>query len=174
MSQAYSYAQLLRPVGQMLEGLGVESFVLRLEGDGVVVQGEKPAPPPEPAEETTLRVVWQRLRGKKAEPAAVPEPSAGLIELRYSLEEIAKMDQEGQRKRSDASEPAEAHSASQVLRAAGAFVDQKAGRFLAVTKKQDKITIEYESGLGQKVAEELSVSALYDVWVKMYLRRKSR
>jgi len=174
MSQSYNYAQLLRPVGQMLEGLGVESFSLTLEGNDVVVRGEKPVPPPDPVEGTTLRVVWQRLRGKKVEPAEVPEPSSGLIELRYAMEEIAKMDREGQAKRTAASEPAEAHSPSQVLRAAGAFVDQKAGRFLAVTKKEDTITIEYESTLGQKHAEELSVSALYDVWVKMYLRRKNR
>jgi hypothetical protein len=37
-----NYAHLLRPIGQMLEALGSESFMLKVEGDDFLVQGSKP------------------------------------------------------------------------------------------------------------------------------------
>ena len=84
------------------------------------------------------------------------------------------MDDEGQSKRTGAPGSPEAHTLSQILRAVGAFVDQKQGRLLAVTKDGQEISIEYESALKRDLTEKFTVASLYDYWVKMYLRRRDR
>jgi hypothetical protein len=97
-----------------------------------------------------------------------------VLELHYTHEDIERMDTEAQRKRQDIGGSPEAHTLSQILRAVGAFVDQKQGRLLGVTKEAQDITIEYESPLKRSMTEKFTVASLYDYWVKMYLRRRQR
>jgi len=159
----------------MLEAMQLEAFSLRIESGGVAVRGEKPAArQTPPQQEISLRVVWQALRRKKAEPVAEPQPSHGVLELHYTVEEIARADTEGQAQRKAASGTPEAHRLSQILRAVGGYVDQKGGRLTAVTKGREEITIEYDSALNKKMIEQFTVASLYDYWVKMYMRRKQR
>jgi len=175
MTEALNYSHLLRPVGQMLEPLRIEVFSLRLEDEGVSVRAQKPSDHrPPPPQEVSLRVVWQALRRKKSEPVLEPQPSSGVLELRYSQDDISRMDREGITKRKGSGSSPEAHTLSQILRAVGAFVDEKQGRLFGVTKSGLEITIEYESALRQKLIEKHTVSTLYDYWVKMYLRRRDR
>ena len=61
-----------------------------------------------------------------------------------------------------------------LLRAVGAFVDQKQGRLTSVKMTGQDITIEYESALKQNLTEKFTVATLYDYWVKMYLKRRQR
>ena len=84
------------------------------------------------------------------------------------------MDSEGQKKRTGEPGSPEAHTLSQILRAVGAFVDQKQGNLSSVTKDGQDITIEYESALKRSMTEKFTVASLYDYWVKMYLRRRDR
>jgi hypothetical protein len=176
MAQASNYSQLLRPIGQMLESLGVQSFILTLEGDDFSVQGQKPKEPSPPNQDKSLRAIWQLLRSPKHASEEVSTPSSGVVELHYTPDEIARMDVEGRAKRKASASGAapEPHSLSQILRACGAFVDQKEGRFLAVKKEEYDITIEYESALKRKISEQFTVASLYDYWVKMYFKRRAR
>ena len=174
MSQAFSFAQLLRPVGQILEPMQLESFSLRIEAEGVAVRAEKreekhTAPP-----EVSLRVVWQAFRRKKTEAVSEPQPSSGVLELHYSSDDITRADTEGQSRRNAAGGTPEAHTLSQILRSVGGYVDQKGGRLVGVTKGHDEITIEYDSALNKRKIEQFTVASLYDYWVKMYMRRKER
>ena len=84
------------------------------------------------------------------------------------------METEGQSRRQGAGGRPEAHALSQVLRAVGAFVDQKQGRLTSVKMASQDITIEYESALKQNVTEKFTIATLYDYWVKMYLKRRQR
>ena len=172
----FNFSQLLRPVGQMLEPLQFESFSLKVEGSGgVSVRAQKAPEPPAPKPEFSLRVTWQIFRRKKPEQAAEPQPTAGTIELHYSHDDIARMDAEGQsRRQSGGTGSPEAHNLSQILRAVGAFVDQKQGRLVGVRKDGQDIEIDYESALGRRQSENFTVASLYDYWVKMYLRRRHR
>jgi len=56
----------------------------------------------------------------------------------------------------------------------GAYVDQKQGSLVAVTKDGQELKIEYQSTSKQKLTETFTVSSLYDFWIKMYLRRRDR
>jgi hypothetical protein len=173
MSVELSFSQLLRPVGQMLEPLQIDSFSLKLEEGGVAVFADQHAPS-QPAQNVSVKVSWQIFRRKKAEAPQEPQPSSGSLEIHYSHDDIARMDTEGQGKRTGAPGSPEAHTLSQILRAVGAFVDQKQGRLLAVVKDGQDISIEYESALKRAVSEKFTVASLYDYWVKMYLRRRER
>jgi hypothetical protein len=174
MSPGFNFAQLLRPVGQMLETFRVESFSLKLEADGLYVSAQKVEERQIPKQDLSLRVVWQAFRRSKPEPDPEPRPSSGLLELRYTDEDIARLDTEGRAKRKEPGRTPEAHALSQILRAVGGYVDQKGGRLLRVTKAKEDITIEYESALRKPMTERFTVASLYDFWVKMYLRRKQR
>jgi hypothetical protein len=170
-----NFAQILRPVGQMLEPLQLESFSLKIEEAGVSVQAQKReerAPPP--GAEISLRVTWQLFRRKKTAAASEPQPSSGLLELHYTRDDIARMESEAQSRRQAAGGRPEAHALSQVLRAVGAFVDQKQGRLTSIKMAGQDITIEYDSALRQNLTEKFTVATLYDYWVKMYLKRRQR
>jgi hypothetical protein len=175
MAHNAQYAQLLRPIGQMLEGLGVESFSLEVEGDDFVVRGQRPhEAPPKTSDVRTFRVLWQRIRGKHPDAKPAAAPSSGVLELRYTAEDVEQMERAGREKRGTASGTPEAHALSQVLRATGDFVDQKQGRLIALKKEDQTLTIEYESALKRRMTEELAVATLYDHWVRMYLKRSQR
>jgi len=169
-----NFAQILRPVGQMLEPLRLESFSLKIEEGNVSVQGQKREERAQPGADISLRVTWQLFRRKKTAAAAEPQPSSGLLELHYTGEDIARMESEGQSRRQAAGGRPEAHALSQVLRAVGAFVDQKQGRLTSIKMAGQDITIEYESALRQNLTEKFTVATLYDYWVKMYLKRRQR
>jgi hypothetical protein len=172
MPPSLNFSQILRPVGQMLEPLQIESLSLRVDEGGVSVRAQKRETPAPPAGEVSLRVTWQLFRRKKPEPEA--QPSSGTLELRYTQDDIARMDTEGQTKRKGGGGSPEAHTLSQILRAVGAFVDQKQGRLLGVTIEGQDIAIEYDSALKRTLVEKFTVASLYDYWVKMYLRRRAR
>lgn len=176
MAVVPNYAGLLRPVGQILESLSIEAFTLRVDDAGVAVRGQKPEPRKESAapQAISLRVVWQSLRGKKPEPVEEPQPSAGILELNYTHDDIGRADDEAKSRRVGAGGRPEAHALSQILRAVGGVVDQKQGRLISVTKEGQEITVEYESALKQKIVEKFTSATLYDFWVRMYLRRSSR
>jgi hypothetical protein len=175
MPEGFRLSQMLRPVGQMLEPLNLESFVLRIDNEKVSVQAQKRVerqtlPPPE----MSLRVVWQALRHKKPASQEEPKPNSGVVELSYTREDIERIDSEGKSKRKDTGGRPDAHALSQILRSVGAYIDQKQGKLLSVTKDGQELRIEYESLSKQPVTESFTVSSLYDFWIKMYLRRRER
>lgn len=172
MPQGSNYAQRLRPIGQMLEDLRVESFTLKADGDDFLVQGRKREEPRIPAPEKPLQLVWRLLRRKAPEPEEPPVPSSSIVELRYTAEEITQLDSAGQSRRSGPGTSPEPHAVSQILRAVGAFIDQKEAQLLGVSKDEQNITVEYRSSLNAKVSQEFTIASLYDFWVRMYLRRK--
>jgi len=116
--------------------------------------------------------LWQRLLGA-SKPTATPSTVEPVDKL-FSFEDLARIDVDAQQKRSASPSGSDAHSLSQILRAVGALVEQKQGRFMSVTKEGQDIAIEYQSMANRNTVERYTVSSLYDYWVKMYLRRKDR
>jgi hypothetical protein len=163
---------MLRPIGQALEALGIQSFELSLGDNDIVVRGRQPLKTAAADAQPSLKRFWRLLWGDEAKDA--PEHPSDSVELRYSPEDIARLDDEGRAKRRGSGGAQEAHSLSQILRAAGSFVDQRNGRLLDIRKEGVSITVAYESALATKVSEQFTVSELYDLWVKMYLKRAGR
>jgi hypothetical protein len=175
VTQEFSLSQILRSVGQMLEPLNVESFALRVDSGRVSVRANRRVErQTQPSPDLSLRVVWQALRPKKPDALDEPKPSSGVVELTYSHDDIARIDNEGKSKQNESGSKPDAHALSQILRAVGAYVDQKQGSLMAVTKDGQDIKIEYHLPSNQKLTETFTVSSLYDFWIKMYLRRRDR
>ena len=173
MSRDYKYAQMLRPIGQIMEKHGIESFSVTMDGSDIVVRGHQPIKPREAPSGFSLKSLWRVFGGGNDPDPALPQPST-TVELRYTPAEVARLDAECQNQRRSSGGAPEPHSPSQILRAAGTFVDQKEGRLLAVTKEGPKIILAYESAAKGMVSEQFSASELYDFWVKMYLKRGQR
>jgi hypothetical protein len=174
MATEFSFSHLLRPIGEALEPLQVESFTLRIENEEILISAQKREERHPPPVDSTVHSVWDIFRRKKIEAPPTPRSALRTIEIHYSYDDIALMNTEGASKRIAAGEKPEPHALSQILRAVGAFVDQKQGRLLGVTMEDHEIAIEYESALKQKTTATHSVASLYDYWVKMYLHRRER
>lgn len=120
MAELQSYSQQLRPLGQRLEALGIERYSVRLEADGYRVTGTKRYQPP--AEEKSEKSLWQRLRGgAKAAPPAVEN-----VDLYFTIEELEGIEAAARRQRRTEANASDAHSPSQILRAAVALVERSA------------------------------------------------
>jgi hypothetical protein len=145
----------------------MESFSLTMEADTVIVRGRKHRD--QAVDNLSQRGFWQLFRSNRT--AEVDEWES--VELRYTPEQLSHMDDEGRSKRGNLGSP-DAHSASQIIRAVGAFVDQKQARLMSVRKDEEKIEIEYESSLKGRVTENFTVATLYEYWVRMYLKRSNR
>ncbi|HWP58809.1 MAG TPA: hypothetical protein VNL14_13035 [Candidatus Acidoferrales bacterium] len=170
-----SYAQTLRAIGQALETARLETFELQQQGQEYSVRGETLVqvavnpPGPEPQR------IWQKFKGGASSSSDVPAPQTvrELVELHYTASDIARLEDEGQSRRRDGHTMPDAYSPSQLLRAAGAYLDRKRARLQQLSKQDGTIKLRYETSLGS-ATEELTVAYLYDMAVRLYLRRSDR
>lgn len=169
-----NFSQLLRPIGEALKPLQIESFTLKVETEAICISAQKREERHPPPVDSTVQSIWDLFRRKKVEAPPTPRSTLRTLEFRYSYDDLARMDAEGKSRRVAAGEKPDPHALSQILRAAGAVVDQKQGRLLGVTMADHDVAIEYESAFKQKSTEKHTVASLYDYWVKMYLRRRER
>jgi hypothetical protein len=144
---AVRYSDLLRAVGQDLELRGMKTFDIRCEREEILVDC-----------------------GYQAPPAATP------VTLSYTFEDIKELQMKGEEKRGQSSEAKDFFTLSQTLRALGGHVDQKKARLLRLSNSGSTgadvlFRIEYETPEGERVIDEHSGSAIYDVCVNMYKRR---
>jgi hypothetical protein len=144
-------SDLLRAVGQDLELRGMKTFDIRCESEKILVDC-----------------------GYQAPPAETP------VTLSYTFEDIKEIQIKGDEKRGRSSGAGDFFTLSQTLRALGGHVDQKKARLLRLSNAGSKgadvlFRIEYETPEGERVIDEHSGSAIYDICVNMYKRRgKSR
>jgi hypothetical protein len=174
MPTELNLAQLLRPIGAALEPLQIESFTLRVENEEIFIRAQKREERHPVPVSSAVPSVWDIFHRKKINASPAPQPASRVVELRYSYDDIARMDSQGVAKRVATGGKPDPGALSQMLRAVGAFVNQKQGRLLGVTMEGHDIAIDYESALKQKTTEKHTIASLYDYWVKMYLRRRER
>jgi hypothetical protein len=145
---ALRYSDLLRAIGQDLEMRGIKTFDIRCEGEEILVDC-----------------------GYQAPPAATP------VTLSYTFEDIKEIQVKGEEKRGQSSSEArDFFTLSQTLRALGGHVDQKKARLLRLSNSGSTgadvlVRIEYRTPQGERVIDEHSGSAIYDICVNMYKRR---
>lgn len=175
------YAKSLRTIGQALESLRVGDFDLEVDGEAFVVRCSVPWPKEaiveQPDQATLLRHIWGVLPPESTVDLNMVITSrfkATDIDLRYTTKDVDRLDEEGEAKRSDYPVAPHAPTLSQFLRTLGAYVSQKPARLLRISRRNDSITIQYETPTGEKNDESLSVGDLYDVWVWMSMKRADR
>jgi hypothetical protein len=175
------YPRHLRVIGQDLETLQLKTFNLECTEDSYLVWSRSSA-----AEEETnplsglgknrLQKLWKnksqpRLRAQ--EERFTGTSSVKAKRYRYCLRDIERMEYES-RSRRRKSGITDGHSLSQLLRTIGAMVGQRHERLLGISWQDFSINIVVETTQGQRKIDVFRPDNLYDLWVRMYLRRDNR
>jgi hypothetical protein len=144
---AVNYSEVLRVIGQDLEIRGIKAFDIRDEGEKILVQC-----------------------GYQMPPAATP------VTLSYTPRDIRELRPQGEEKRGQSLERRDFLTLSQTLRAIGGYVDQQKARLIRLSNNEFSgadvvFRIEYETREGERLIDNRSGSAIYDLCVNMYKRR---
>jgi hypothetical protein len=116
----------------------------------------------QPQKSSLLQAMFRKSRDRDAR----------FIELRYTPDDVQRLEQEGQSRRRDANGMPDFYNVSQILRTVGAYVDSKRTRMRKLYKRGMKLTVEYETAEGLPNIEEHTVSSFYNFFVHMYLHRQ--
>lgn len=175
------YPRHLRVIGQELENLGLKTFNLECTGEAYLVWS-----PPGIADDesqalsrlgkSSLQKLWKnksqpRSHGHEGFARPCSEPTK---RYRYSLRDIERMEHESRSQRRRKPVNTDGHSLSQLLRTAGAVVGQRQERLLAIAWQDSSISIVVETTQGKRQIDVFRSDNLYDLWVRMYLRRDHR
>jgi len=160
MAFTSAYAQTLRAVGQAMDVWHFEDFDVESDEDCLFVRGiVRSAQQQKPSR---LQAMFRKSRDRDAR----------FLELRYTPEDVQRLEQEGQSKRRDPNGMPDFYNLSQILRTVGAYVDSKRTRMRKLYKRGMKLTLEYETAEGLPNIEEHTVSSFYNFFVHMYLHRQ--
>lgn len=111
----------------------------------------------------------RKLFQKKGTSGTEPHPTG--FELRYTSEELKRLDQEARQRRREGYGIPNGHKMSELLRAAGDYVDQKKAKLLGISWQEQSIDIVYETAEGHRKLEVFNFPNMYDFWLLMQLRR---
>jgi hypothetical protein len=146
---AIACSEALRTIGHDLEMRGIKTFVIRCEADHYLVEAGYQSPP-------------------------APTP----VILHYTLDDIEQLDHEEREGGDRDSGVKDFLSLSQILRGIGTYVGRKGARLLSVsnnaltTGTMPIVTIEYETAQGERVIDDRTTSAIYDMCVRIYKLRE--
>lgn len=176
------YARHLRAIGQDLEILRFSRFNLEFTGDAYLVW-VKPSESSD-SSQPLLRIGKSRLQKlwRNRTPARTigQEESFPLSSsqtgrrLRYSVQELDRIEREQRARRRRQSTNADGHSLSQLLRTLGDMLGQRSERLLGIAWQDLSIGVVLETPQGRKEIEVFRPDNLYDLWVRMYLKRDNR
>lgn len=176
------YARHLRVIGQELEGLRLEAFNLECTGDSYLIWSRPGGTgledsPLSRLSKNRLQKLWKnrsRTRSYGQEELVTLPSSVQAKRYRYSLSDIERMERESRSHRHPKANVADGHSLSQLLRTVGAIVRQKHERLLGISWQDFSISVVVETAQGQREIDVFRPDNLYDLWVRMYLRRDNR
>lgn len=170
-----SYAQALRAIGQALETAHLEIFQLENVGQDYYVRGENLVQVPSASQHSQPPSIWQKLKGNATTSTEVPavQTVRQPVQFHYTPSDIERLEHEGQNRRRDPHGMPDTYSPSQVLRAAGAYLDRKRAKLQELSKQDGIVRVRYDTALGS-ATEELTVTYLYDMAVRLYMRRSDR
>ncbi|MGH7833363.1 MAG: hypothetical protein ACREQK_06945 [Candidatus Binatia bacterium] len=143
-----SLSRILRCIGQNLETLDLKAFEIKCQSGTYLVQGIR-----------------------KGTSSSVD------VELRYTEEDIKRMESEARRNRRRPAHRSSLLNLSQVLRMGGTYVEHVEGRFLKISwqvqsDKIQSITIQYEPHERERKKDEYSTSTIDEICVHVYKQRK--
>jgi hypothetical protein len=168
--QSDSYSRDLRAIGQALESKNLLSFDLVFEGDGYVVRGK--ARPSASGGQSLVsgmcNLISSLLNGGSLRAKTD-------LELRFTTNEIHRMDDARRENRCDSNRAPDAYSLSQLLRGAGAYLDkQRKASLVGITLEERWVTLRYRTAEGRLEETKQDIEFFYNYWVKMYLQRRNR
>ena len=176
------YSRHLRTIGQDLENLHLVAFNLECTGDAYVVwvRSENANDNDNPllrVGKNRLQKLWRNpLQGRTVmrEETITDWQSQPAKRLRYSLTDLDRLEREQRGRRRPQVRTADGHSLSQLLRTIGDMVGRRGERLLGISWQELSVSMVVETARGRKEIDVFRPDNLYDLWVKMYLRRDKR
>jgi hypothetical protein len=144
---AISCSEALRTIGRDLELRGIKTFLIKREADLYVVEAGYQSPP-------------------------APTP----VTLHYNSDDIEQLDRKARERSDRDSAVKDFLSLSQILWAIGSYATSKGARLLSVsnnasTERMPVVKIEYETVQGDRVVDDRTGSAIYELCVSAYKLR---
>jgi hypothetical protein len=174
-------ARHLRAIGQDLENLRLTRFNLEYSASAYLVWSRADSVDSQPLTSLLanrrLRKLWtDRIhpRSQGQEEYVMVSPLRRMKRYRYTPREIESIELTGQRRRRLSNAGADGHSLSQLLRTVGALVQQRNQKLLGISWQELAVSVVFENDHGQREIEVFRPDHLYDLWVRMYLRRNNR
>ena len=176
------YSRHLRAIGQDLENLHLSAFNLECTVNTylVWVRTDKQAENSNPRFRIS-RSRLQKLWRNKTQPAVLGHEESYTLptaetgrRLRYSVQELDRIEREQRACRRDQSGTADGHSLPQLLRTVGDMIGQKGDRLLGISWQELSVSTVVETAAGRKEIDVFRPDNLYDLWVRMFLRRDNR
>lgn len=177
------YARHLRAIGQDLENIQLDTFNLECTGDAYLVwvrsEGGHEGSPPllRAGKGRLLQKLWRNRIPSHTiarEESYTDSHAQTGRRLRYSVADLDRMEREQRARRHRESGATDGHSLSQLLRTVGDLVGRKGERLLGISWQELSISMVVETPQGRKEIDVFRPDNLYDLWVKMYLRRDNR
>jgi hypothetical protein len=100
--------------------------------------------------------------------------SAHAASIEFSLQDVERFDRLGKNERLQTSGLTDGHRLSQLLRTLGSLISQRNHRLLAISWRDLSICIVVETTRGKREIDVFRLDNLYDLWVRMYLKRENR
>ncbi|HSK31731.1 MAG TPA: hypothetical protein VLA17_17350 [Candidatus Limnocylindria bacterium] len=177
-----NYARHLRVIGQDLENIQLDNFNLECAGDSYLVwvksdESHDTGLPLLRVGKSRLQKLWRiklLSRTMAREESYADAHARSAKRLRYSAEELERMEREQCARRRRQSGAADGHTLSQLLRTVGDLVSRRSERLLGISWQPLSISIVVETPQGRKEIDVFRPDNLYDLWVRMYLRRDQR
>jgi hypothetical protein len=176
------YPRHLRVIGQDLETLRLKTFNLECTADAYLVwsssgEADTEEHPLSRLGKNRLQKLWKnksqpRSHGHEERftlPSCLPTKR-----YRYSLHDIERMEYENRSRRHRRNSITDGHSLSQLLRTVGAIVGQRRERLLGISWQDFSVSVVAETTQGRRQIDVFRPDNLYDLWVRMYLRRDNR
>ncbi|MSP38737.1 MAG: hypothetical protein EXR70_09630 [Deltaproteobacteria bacterium] len=176
------YACHLRAIGQDLENLHLASFNLECTGTAylVWVRNENQADNTNPLFRIS-RSRLQKLWRNKSQPIVLGQEESYTLptaqtghRLRYSVQELDRIEREQRAHRRYQSGTADGHSLPQLMRTVGDMIGQRGERLLGISWQDLSVSTVVETAEGRKEIDVYRPDNLYDLWVGMFLRRDNR
>jgi hypothetical protein len=174
------YARHLRAIGQDLENLRLTCFNLECAGNVYLVWPRLDSIDTQFRSSILanrrLRKLWQnriepRSQGRKE--YITVNPLHHIKRYRYTSHEIETIEKAGRGRRCQ-STMTDGHSLSQLLRTIGGLLSQRNQKLLGIAWQELSVSVVFESDRGRREIDVFRLDHLYDLWVRMYLRRDNR
>lgn len=176
------YARHLRVIGQDLEHLHLDRFNLECTGDAYLVwmRPESVATSQNPLlriSRNRLQKLWKhrvepRILGH--EETYTDASSQPARRLRYTFQDLDRIERDRRQLRKRRSGTADGHSLAQLLRTIGDLVEHRNERLLGISWQELSVSMVVENAQGRKGIDVYRPDNLYDLWVRMYLKRDNR
>ena len=167
-----NYPRDLRAIGQELEKRRFTTFNLKCSGESYFVWStENLAPPSSYDFEHSQSAVAAHRRPKNLEDPRLRMLLDRIVGFYYGADDISRVEREGMKNRRVQGDATNGRRLSHLLRTVGEQVYRRHQRLLAIAWQEGSIGVVSQTAKGRREMNVLRPDRLYDLWVKMYLRR---